>query len=347
MLACGEDDHRDDFGVRTIANVRDVRRESHCHPEAKRRAVALEVILLHVAQSKKDVLQLPLGAAIDTSFQKQRDRGVCRFEATSDNGVLSGHMLFSFSLSGSTACFIIPACHTVNFPPWTLDEQVSFCYSFIMKIKRITTSVEIPEPKIARFAFSDTHFAWVWLLLRLYVGYQWVTAGWEKVTSSAWVGPQAGFALQAFLKGALQNASGPHPAVLGWYAYFISTVALVHPALLSYIVSYGELAVGIGLVLGAFTGIAAFFGILMNFNYLFAGAISINPLLLLIELFLMLAWRNAGWLGLDRFLLPWLGVPWREGKLFKKNEDFCPTEIFLLVMGGILVVVVAFAISFQ
>lgn len=52
-------------------------------------------------------------------------------------------------------------------------------------------------------------------------------------------------------------------------------------------------------------------------RFLFAGTTSINPLLLLIELFLVLAWRNAGWLGLDRWLLPWLGVPWQPGKAFK------------------------------
>jgi thiosulfate dehydrogenase [quinone] large subunit len=85
----------------------------------------------------------------------------------------------------------------------------------------------------------------------------------------------------------------------------------VHPIFFSYLITFGELAVGVGLILGAFTGIAAFFGILMNFNYLFAGTVSINPLLLLIELFLVLAWRNAGWLGLDRWLLPYLGVPWQ------------------------------------
>jgi uncharacterized membrane protein YphA (DoxX/SURF4 family) len=41
-------------------------------------------------------------------------------------------------------------------------------------------------------------------------------------------------------------------------------------------VSWGETLVGVGLILGAFTGIAALFGSLMNMNYLLAGAVSIN-----------------------------------------------------------------------
>ena len=183
------------------------------------------------------------------------------------------------------------------------------------------TPVEISEPKISRFIFSDTRFAWVWLLLRLYVGYQWIMAGWGKVTSAAWVGPQAGSAIKGFLAGALQNAAGSHPAVSGWYAYFINNAAIIHPIFFSYLITFGELAVGLGLILGVFTGIAAFFGVLMNFNYLFAGTVSINPLLLFIQLFLILAWRNAGWLGLDRWLLSSLGVPWQKGKLFQAGSE--------------------------
>jgi thiosulfate dehydrogenase (quinone) large subunit len=175
----------------------------------------------------------------------------------------------------------------------------------------------IPEPPLARFFFADTRMAWVWLLLRLYVGYEWVMAGWEKATSAAWVGAQAGTAIQGFLSAAVAKSAGANPAVQGWYAAFVSGVALPHAVLFSYIITFGELAVGIGLVLGAFTGIAAFFGAFMNLNYLFAGTVSVNPLLLLIELLLILAWRNAGWLGIDRWLLPWLGVPWKPGKGFQ------------------------------
>ncbi len=176
--------------------------------------------------------------------------------------------------------------------------------------------MEVPEPKLSKFLFSDGRMGWAWLALRLYVGYEWLAAGWEKLTSAAWTGAQAGTAIQGFFNGALAKTVSAHPDVSGWYGFFISNVAVHHPVALSYLVAYGEFAVGIGLVLGTFTGIAAFFGAFMNLNYLFAGTVSINPLLLLVELFLILAWRNAGWFGLDRWLLPWLGVPWRPGKAF-------------------------------
>lgn len=185
------------------------------------------------------------------------------------------------------------------------------------KEKKSNAVTQIPEPPLSRLLFADTRLAIIWLLLRVYIGYQWLEAGYTKITNSLWVGDKAGTALHGFLLGALKKSSGDHPDVSGWYASFINTLALHHTVFLSYIVSYGELFVGIALILGIFTGIAAFFGGFMNMNYLFAGTVSINPLLFLIELFLILAWRVGGWYGLDRFLLPLIGTPWKPGKLFK------------------------------
>ena len=176
----------------------------------------------------------------------------------------------------------------------------------------------IPEPQLSLFLFSNTRLALIWLIIRLYVSWQWLSAGYEKATNTIWTGSKAGMALSGFIQGALHKTGGTNPDVAGWYATFLHNVVLPNVAFFSYIVSYGELLVGVGLLLGAFTGIAAFFGAFMNMNYLFSGTVSINPLLFLLELFLILAWRVAGWYGIDRYLLPLLGTPWLPGKAFKK-----------------------------
>lgn len=181
-------------------------------------------------------------------------------------------------------------------------------------------TIEIPEPKLFHFLFADTRFSLFWLVIRLYIGYEWLIAGWAKLDSSVWIGGNTGAAIKGFLMGALQKTSGQHPDVSGWYAYFIQNFALPNATLFSYLVVYGEIAVGIALLLGLFTGIAAFFGAFMNLNYLFAGAVSINPFMLFLQLFLILAWRTAGWFGLDRYLLSALGTPWQAGKLFSKSK---------------------------
>lgn len=184
---------------------------------------------------------------------------------------------------------------------------------------RISSSVHIPEPKFARFLFADSRVAWVWIILRVYVGYEWFLAGWSKLNDEAWAGAQAGTAIKGFFAGVLTKTSGAHPGVSAWYGAFIENFAMNHTVFFSYLITYGELAVGVALILGAFTGIAAFGGAFMNLNFLFAGTTSINPLLLLVQLFLILAWRNAGWLGLDRWLLPWFGVPWQPGEIAKES----------------------------
>ena len=77
--------------------------------------------------------------------------------------------------------------------------------------------VHIPEPKASIFLFADSRFAWFWLLVRLYVGWQWLSAGWEKLQSPLWVGAQAGVAIRGMLAGAVAQTSGAHPNVQPWY----------------------------------------------------------------------------------------------------------------------------------
>ena len=177
--------------------------------------------------------------------------------------------------------------------------------------------IEIAEPALSRFLFADTRFSWFWLVVRVYVGYEWLMAGWGKFNNPAWVGDKAGAAVTGFLNTALKKSTGLHPDVQGWYADFVQNVALPNADTISYLVTYGEMAVGIALILGIFTGIAAFFGTFMNLNFLLAGTVSTNPILLFLQLFLILAWRTAGWLGLDRWVLPKLGTPWQPGSMFK------------------------------
>jgi len=169
----------------------------------------------------------------------------------------------------------------------------------------------IDDPPIARALFGDTRFAWIWLVVRLYVGWQWLSEGLDKATTSAWTGTDAGAFLTKWVTGSLTKTHGAHPDVQGWYGAFLSSVVLPHAAFWSYAVTAGECAVGLGLILGLFTGIAAFFGTVMNASYLLAGTVSINPILFAFGSLLVLAWKTAGWWGLDRWVLPRVGTPWK------------------------------------
>ena len=110
----------------------------------------------------------------------------------------------------------------------------------------------------------------------------------------------------------------PKPVIaFDWYRSFIEFLVNSDAhTWLSKVIIFGELAIALGLILGAFTGLAAFFGGMMNWSFIMAGSASTNGMLFAIATWLVLAWRNAGWIGLDRWLLPLVGTPWKSGRLF-------------------------------
>jgi thiosulfate dehydrogenase [quinone] large subunit len=48
----------------------------------------------------------------------------------------------------------------------------------------------------------------------------------------------------------------------------------------------------------------------MNMSYLLAGTASTNPVMFALAVGLIMAWKVAGYYGVDRYLLPRLGTPW-------------------------------------
>ncbi|OGG64788.1 hypothetical protein A3C94_01795 [Candidatus Kaiserbacteria bacterium RIFCSPHIGHO2_02_FULL_55_17] len=178
----------------------------------------------------------------------------------------------------------------------------------------------IQQSAFAHFFTASTKSAPFWLVVRLYLGWEWLVAGWVKVTNPAWFGADAGAAMQGFINGAIAKtacapevpAAACHPDVQLWYASFLQNAVLPNLTAWSNAIAVGELLVGLGLIVGLFIGIAAFFGFFMNINFLFAGAVSLNPVWLVLALGLMLARRVAGYWGLDRYARPYLSRVWRS-----------------------------------
>lgn len=181
------------------------------------------------------------------------------------------------------------------------------------KSKNLATVVR--DPPIARWLFADTRVAWMWLAVRLYLGWQWLEAGWHKIQDAAWVG--GGAAVQGFWNRIVQIPEPPArpPITYDWYRGLIGALLEGgHYSWFGKLVAYGEVLVGIGVILGALVGITAFFGAFMNFNFMLAGSASSNPVLFILAVMLMMAWKVAGYYGLDRWLLPVLGTPWQPAR---------------------------------
>jgi thiosulfate dehydrogenase (quinone) large subunit len=222
--------------------------------------------------------------------------------------------------------------------PWIVLEgtisqvvTVAFWLSFILLLIILFSlrddpdaeNIEVEGPAFTRFLFNNPRAGLFWLPIRLFVGFQWLEAGWHKVTDPAWVGPEAGTAILGFWQNAVAIPEEGRPSITyEWYRTFLQfLIDSGAEQFFSYAIAFGELFVGIGLLVGALTGIAAFFGALMNMSFLLAGSASTNPIMFTLAVGLMLAWKVAGYYGLDRYLLPLLGTPWRQRAAAREEHE--------------------------
>ena len=219
--------------------------------------------------------------------------------------------------------------------PWLVLEEgtlrevvtVGFWIAFIVLLVALvedrknpeSQEVEIEGPAFTRFLFNNSRAGLFWLPIRLFLGFAWLEAGLHKLTGDGWI--DGGTTLRGFWEAAVAvPEKGRVPITYEWYRDFINTLlAGHHETWFAWVITLGEIAIGVGLILGVLTGIAAFFGAFMNMSFLLAGSASTNPIMFTLAVGLMLAWKVAGYYGVDRYLLPRLGTPWRPGALFLRR----------------------------
>lgn len=181
--------------------------------------------------------------------------------------------------------------------------------------------VTLDAPPWARFLFESSQSASLWLAVRVVLAYEWLEAGWHKVTDPGWV--STGESILGYWQRAASIPAEGRPLVsFDWWRTFLQfMIDTESHRWFGPLVAYGELLVGIGLLVGSLTAIAAFFGAFMNWSFMMSGSASSNPMLFLLSVLIILAWRVAGWYGLDRWLLPLLGTPWRPGTVFSPTRN--------------------------
>lgn len=156
-------------------------------------------------------------------------------------------------------------------------------------------------------------------LLRIYVGWDWMVHGWDKMTG--------GFDAGGFLKNAVANpvadrATGA--ALFPNYTYFLEHFALPNVKVINFLIPVGEFLIGLGLIVGGLTLTATFFAMMLNLMFLFAGTVSTNPWLLMLAIILFTAGTNAGRFGLDGFVWPHIRKGWNHLKGMRKGGDKNP-----------------------
>ncbi len=135
-------------------------------------------------------------------------------------------------------------------------------------------------------------------ILRIAVGYHFLMAAIPKLTGK--------FIDGQILPKELAKTVVKDP--LGWHRDFIVGFVIPHAHAFSYLIAFGELAIGISLLLGCLVRISALFGAFHNLNILLAIAVAnggaqlgINRIFIVLELVFVFASAGRA-LGLDGIL---------------------------------------------
>ena len=169
-------------------------------------------------------------------------------------------------------------------------------------------------PSFIKMLFNDKRFSVLWLVVRVWLGYQWIEASLHKLSSPDWM--QTGTALKGFWTGAVQIPAEGRPAIAyDWYRNFLQAMLDAQAyTWFAKVVAVSELLFGIALIAGIFIGATAFFSGFMNWNFIMAGSASVNGVFFALAVLLVLAWKIAGYIGADYFLLPRVADLWTPQK---------------------------------
>jgi thiosulfate dehydrogenase [quinone] large subunit len=138
----------------------------------------------------------------------------------------------------------------------------------------------VRSPHVATTLFDTPRFALLWLAARVYLGWSWLDAGQSRLHDPLWMSGETLHATWAW---------GGHSLGYAWLAAALAV---------------GQTLLGIALILGLFVGVSAFAGSLLSCRPILAGSAAIDPVAFVVALGLVLAWKTAGWIGLDRWVLP-------------------------------------------
>jgi thiosulfate dehydrogenase [quinone] large subunit len=157
-------------------------------------------------------------------------------------------------------------------------------------------------------------------LLRVVVGAWFIKAVWTKVVLAYLGGvvpyPAVSARFLAFQPKRVAEFAADNP--IAWYKAFLQNTVLPHASLFAILQTYGEVAVGLGLVLGLATRLSAVIGFVLCVNYGLAtqwmtfGQQGFHLLLITSMVVFLVAGAGRVW-GLDAALRPrsglvrWLG----------------------------------------
>lgn len=132
-----------------------------------------------------------------------------------------------------------------------------------------------------------------WTAMRVWLGVMWIQAGSAKL----W-GAEAAAFLHNGGAGVAGFAAHGTPAY-SWWGSFLHGFVVPNAGWIGVLIAIAEFAIGIALVAGLFTRIAALGSLALLFTYVMSGTASVCAFYALFAIVILLMWRTSSWIGID------------------------------------------------
>src|ERR1700722_5392612 len=176
---------------------------------------------------------------------------------------------------------------------------------------------ERANPGIWEWLKQSKMAAVVWLAMRVWLGIMWIQAGWAKL----WGAENSAF-LHHDGAGVAGFATHGTSAYTWWHSLLTGAV-VPNSGAIGIFVAVGELVIGIALVAGFLTRIAALASLALLFTYVMSGTASVCAFYALFAIVILVTWQTSSWIGVDgviasyrqrhhesaHHLLPWRAAP--------------------------------------
>ena len=151
------------------------------------------------------------------------------------------------------------------------------------------------NPPMWEWVKESKALAIVWTAMRVWLGIRWIQAGAAKL----W-GPLNPAFLHRGGAGVVGLAAHGHPAY-SWWGSFAHGFVVPNAGWIAVLVAVSEFAVGVALVLGLFTRLAALASLALLFTYMMSGSAG-GVLHALFAVIVLTMWRTSSWIGIDGLL---------------------------------------------
>lgn len=132
-----------------------------------------------------------------------------------------------------------------------------------------------------------------WTAVRVWLGIMWIQAGVAKL----WGAENPAF-MHNNGAGVAGFAAHGAPAY-SWWGSFLHSFVVPNASWIGALVALGEFAIGVALVLGLFTRVAALGSLVLLFTYVMSGTASVCGFYALCAIVILATWKTSSWIGAD------------------------------------------------